>query len=140
MIAGMRSLWSDLSESSDLPGDESGDMLENLDLFVSDELDGVDVRLRHPSVWRHLQVCAVCREVHDELLDLMVAMGQSDLLELPPFKVTAQPAPAARPGSALRAARRAARMTASGYPQAAAVLPWDGAAPTQQFTLLSSAI
>ena len=94
MIAGMRSLLWDLSEAQDLSGGECGAMRENLDLFVSDELDGVDVCVRHPNLWRHLQVCAVCREMHDELLDLMMMMESPIQHELPPLEMTAEPPPA----------------------------------------------
>jgi len=94
MIAGMRSLLSDLAEVQDMPGGECRAMRENLDLLVSDELDGIDVRVRHPNLWRHLQVCAVCREAHDDLLELMTMMEAPAQQELPPLKMVAEPPPA----------------------------------------------
>jgi hypothetical protein len=65
-------------------------MIEQLDLFVHDELNGLDVRSRHPRVWQHLQVCADCRAEHDSLLDLLVAEAQGLLKPLPPRSSTLQ--------------------------------------------------
>ena len=56
----------------------------HLDLFVSDELDGVDVRLRHPRMWQHLQLCADCRADHDRLLGMLAAEIEGRLPALPP--------------------------------------------------------
>ncbi len=56
---------------------------DKLDLYVSDELDGIDVKLRHPSVWEHLKGCGSCRREYDSLLELLVAEMASELPELP---------------------------------------------------------
>lgn len=86
--AGLRALLEDLREPAPAPDDECVRMLEHLDLFVSDELDGVDVRARHPAMWRHLQVCAACRTEHNEFFDLLAAEMRGELLPAP-----ARPAP-----------------------------------------------
>jgi hypothetical protein len=67
-------------------------MMKNLDLFVSDELDGVDVRARHPHLWQHLQRCAACQEEHDNLLELLLMAENMDRLpDIPSLQMPRSP-------------------------------------------------
>jgi len=59
-------------------------MQAKLDLYVSDELDGINVHGRHPDVWSHLQLCPLCRQEHDSLIDLLTAEARGELTALPP--------------------------------------------------------
>jgi hypothetical protein len=81
----LRALLADLAGDTSLALEQECAVMQmNLDLFVSDELDGADVRLRHPHLWRHLQVCETCREDHDRLLDMLSAEAEGRLAQLPP--------------------------------------------------------
>lgn len=92
--AALRALLRDLAQPSSQPRAEECEVfLANLDLFVSDELDGVDVRQRHARAWRHLQQCPDCREEHDRLFALLAAEMAGRLPTLPPRRA----APAATP-------------------------------------------
>ena len=83
--AGLRALIRDLSGQQPTQiAEECRQVQSNLDLYVSDELDSVDVRLRHPHMWEHLQVCADCRDAHDSLLDMLSAEIDGRLAALPP--------------------------------------------------------
>jgi hypothetical protein len=70
-------------------------MMQHLDLFVHDELTGLDVRSRHPRMWQHLQVCTGCRAEHDSLLEMLVAEAAGKLEDLPPLRIAASPPSAA---------------------------------------------
>lgn len=87
--AGLRALLSDLAAHEPQIGRECKMAQDKLDLYVSDELDGLDARIRHPDVWRHLQVCESCRAEHDDLLDLLMAEAQGQLAPLPPRRAAA---------------------------------------------------
>ena len=83
--AGLAALWDDLRVTPPAKLDAECESVQmNLDLFVSDELDGVDVRVRHPRIWQHLQVCGDCRAAHDSLFDMLSAEAQGALAVLPP--------------------------------------------------------
>jgi hypothetical protein len=87
--AALRALLADLAPPAPSPRDEGCETFQmHLDLFVSDELDGVDVRLRHPRMWQHLQLCADCRADHDRLLGMLAAEIEGRLPVLPPRPVT----------------------------------------------------
>jgi len=47
------------------------DFWEAFDLYLSDDLAGVDVRERYPSLWRHLQECPLCRREYEEWRELL---------------------------------------------------------------------
>ncbi len=99
--AGLRALLQDVLDAPRSPRGECDAVIAQLDLFVHDELRGVDVRARHPRAWQHLQVCADCRTEHDTLLDILMAEARAELTALPPRKITMRPAvvtpPAAEP-------------------------------------------
>jgi hypothetical protein len=82
-IAGLRALLGDLVEEPERADSECATVRGKLDLYVSDELDGLDVRARHPTLWNHLQTCAACRLEHDSLLDLLAAEARGELTPLP---------------------------------------------------------
>jgi hypothetical protein len=82
-IAGLRALLGDLVEEPDRADSECATVRGKLDLYVSDELDGLDVRARHPALWQHLQTCTACRQEHDSLLDLLAAEARGELTPLP---------------------------------------------------------
>lgn len=86
--AGLAALWDDLRATPPAKlAAECENARMNLDLFVSDELDGADVRVRHPRIFGHLQVCGECRAAHDSLFDLLSAEAQGVLADLPPRPV-----------------------------------------------------
>ncbi|MDH7486978.1 MAG: hypothetical protein QHJ81_11965 [Anaerolineae bacterium] len=62
-----------------------------LDLLVSDELDGLDVRRLHPDLWAHLQVCERCREEYDHLRTLLILEREGGLVYLPPIELPRLP-------------------------------------------------
>lgn len=96
-MAALRALLEDVAPPAPLPRAEECDMTQmHLDLFVSDELDGVDVRARHPQMWQHLQGCAACREDHDRLFALLAAEIEGRLPSLPP-RPAASSAPSETP-------------------------------------------
>lgn len=96
--AALRALLADLAPPAPSPRDEGCETAQmHLDLFVSDELDGVDVRLRHPRMWQHLQLCADCRADHDRLLGMLAAEIEGRLPALPP-----RPAPPQQPAEPWR--------------------------------------
>ncbi len=98
--AALRALLTDLAPPAPSPRDEGCETAQmHLDLFVSDELDGVDVRLRHPRMWQHLQLCADCRADHDRLLGMLAAEIEGRLPVLPP-----RPAPLQQPAEPWRLA------------------------------------
>ena len=79
---GWRALLADLLDQPvALPG-ACAAMLSNLDLYVSDELDGVDVRSRHPDLWAHLQNCSECRAEYLDLRDLLSAELRGEIPEI----------------------------------------------------------
>jgi len=83
--AALRAVLEDLASPAPSPRAEECEAFQmHLDLFVSDELDGVDVRLRHPQMWRHLQLCAECREDHDRLFGMLAAEIEGRLPARPP--------------------------------------------------------
>lgn len=95
--AALRALLKDVAPPTPTSRAAECEMFQtHLDLFVSDELDGVDVHVRHPQMWRHLQVCAACREDHDRLLAMLVAKIEGRLPALPPRSV-APPLASAEP-------------------------------------------
>jgi hypothetical protein len=94
--AGLRALLQDVLDAPRSPRGECDAVIAQLDLFVHDELRGVDVRARHPRAWQHLQVCADCRAEHDTLLDLLAAEAHGELAPLPPRRIVASP-PVAQP-------------------------------------------
>lgn len=81
---GLRRLLEDLRAAEARPESQCSGMRNLLDLYVSDELDGLNVQARHPGVWRHLQTCADCRAEHDSMLDLLLAEAEGRLEALPP--------------------------------------------------------
>lgn len=93
--SGLRSLLGDLvGRQPPQLAEECARCQLNLDLYVSDELDGVAVRDRHPHVWQHLQACAACRAVYDGLVDLLTVEAEGRLAELPPQPAFAGALPA----------------------------------------------
>ncbi|MCX6028744.1 MAG: hypothetical protein NT169_05510 [Chloroflexi bacterium] len=70
-------------------------MIQHLDLFVHDELTGLDVRSRHPRAWQHMQVCTDCRAEHDSLLEMLAAEAAGKLEALPPLRIATSPPSAA---------------------------------------------
>jgi hypothetical protein len=91
--AALRALLADLAPPAPSPRDEECETAQmHLDLFVSDELDGVDVRLRHPRLWQHLQLCADCRVDHDRLFGMLAAEIEGRLPALPPRLAPSLPA------------------------------------------------
>lgn len=93
--AGLRALLSDIASHKAQTARECEMTQGTLDLYVSDELDGLDARARHPDLWRHLQGCPGCRAEHDSLLALLTAEAQGELPALPP-----RPAAVAAPAQA----------------------------------------
>ena len=93
--AGLRALLSDLAAHEPLIAHECAMVQEKLDLYVSDELDGRDVHVRHPDLWRHLQGCVICRAEHDDLLKLLTLDAQGQLAALLPRRTNSAPAPQA---------------------------------------------
>lgn len=73
------------------PRGECDAVIAQLDLFVHDELRGVDVYTRHPRAWQHLQVCSDCRAEHDTLLELLIAEARGELAALPPRRFMLAP-------------------------------------------------
>jgi hypothetical protein len=71
--AGWRVLLGDLLDQPASLPESCAAVLTSLDLYVSDELEGVDVRARHPAFWAHLQGCSECRAEYLELRDLLQA-------------------------------------------------------------------
>jgi len=67
------------------------DCMNRLDLFVSDELDGLDVRRQHPYLWAHLQACESCRQEYEQLRDLLTRELRGDLLSPPPHELPRLP-------------------------------------------------
>ncbi|MDH7487114.1 MAG: hypothetical protein QHJ81_12665 [Anaerolineae bacterium] len=67
------------------------DCMSRLDLFVSDELDGLDVRRLHPELWEHLQACERCREEYDHLRTLVILEQEGGLLPPPPTELPRLP-------------------------------------------------
>lgn len=61
---------------------------EVLDVYLSDELKGHDVRLAYPEVWQHIQTCANCQYEHDTLLD---ALSERDREDVPDFTPVPRP-------------------------------------------------
>lgn len=108
-MAGLRALLGDLVEEGERADSECITVRGKLDLYVSDELDGLEVRARHPTLWKHLQTCAACRLEHDSLLDLLAAEARGELTPLParppavlaaaelPWRVVVNPADRPRP-------------------------------------------
>ena len=86
--AGLRALLQDRRAAPWSPRGECDAVIAQLDLFVHDELRGVDVCARHPRAWQHLQVCVDCRAEHDMLLELLLAEARAELAALPPRKIT----------------------------------------------------
>lgn len=93
--AGLRALLSDLAAYEPPIAHECAMVQEKLDLYVSDELEGHDVQVRHPDLWRHLQGCVICRAEHDDLLKLLTLDAQGLLAALPPRRTNIAPAPQA---------------------------------------------
>jgi len=73
------------------------DCMNQLDLFVSDELNGLDVRQQHPNLWAHLQMCESCRQEYEQLRDLLTRERQGDLESPPPFELPRLPFLAPQP-------------------------------------------
>jgi hypothetical protein len=66
-----------------------------VELYVSDEMEGRDVRCEHPLIWQHLQDCLGCREEYELLYDVLTRekRGQLAVPEMPaswhlPFQQT----------------------------------------------------
>jgi len=55
------------------------DFREALDFYLDDDLAGVDVRERYPSLWRHLQECAFCRREYEEWRELLARSREGTL-------------------------------------------------------------
>jgi hypothetical protein len=89
--AALRAVLEDLAPAPSLRNEGCETTQMHLDLFVSDELDGVDVRLRHPRMWQHLQLCADCRADHDRLLGMLAAEIEGRLPILPPRRAAPPP-------------------------------------------------
>ncbi|MDQ1301460.1 MAG: hypothetical protein QG637_1382 [Chloroflexota bacterium] len=91
--AALRAVLADLAPLAPTPRGEGCETAQmHLDLFVSDELDGVDVRRRHLQIWQHLQLCEDCRADHDRLFSMLAAEIEGRLPALPPRRAAPPPA------------------------------------------------
>jgi hypothetical protein len=83
--AGWRALLNDLADEPASQPIACQRLSRNLDLYVSDELDGSDVQSRYPDLWAHLQNCARCRAAYVDLRDVLSAEAEGQIVtELPP--------------------------------------------------------
>lgn len=61
----------DLVEAVDEARADCAECLSNLDIYISEELQGNDAPTLYVNMWKHLQGCDDCKRDHDQMLDVL---------------------------------------------------------------------